>query len=35
MDYVQEPEPPEYALLDDLISNLTASDEESLGMCEY
>lgn len=34
MEYVQEPEPLEYALLDELISNLTASDEENLGMCE-
>ena len=33
--HIQEPEPVEFTLLDELISNLTLSDEESLGLCEY
>lgn len=35
MSLFQDPEPFEFTILDELISNLTASDEESLGMCEY
>lgn len=35
MVHVREPEPPEFALLDELISNLTASDEERLGLCRF
>ena len=35
MVHIQEPEPFEFTLLDELISNLTASDEESLGLCKY
>lgn len=34
MSLFQEPEPFEFTILDELISNLTFSDEESLGMCK-
>ena len=35
MSLTQDIEPFEYTILNELISNLTTSDEESLGMCKY
>lgn len=35
MSLTEDTEPFEYSILDELISNLTLSDEESLGLCKY